>query len=266
MNEDWSFPNDATPPGSAAYYVARFSPPTRRDAVAAWLAWFDLLDRAVRQASDPGVTRLKLDWWREEAQRLPAGDARHPIAQALLAEVQADWQVAQMQRALDATEARVMRAAPHDLGDCLAQAREEQAPRLQLLAGPVDTEQQSAIETAGGYVGTVARLQRLGEDVHRDALTLPADRLRAAGLDLDSLRRAPEVPALASLGEALLAAAEAAWRQAPLRREPATAPVHAVIAQHRRIARLLRRHRFQSHRRILRPTPLGLLWSAWRGR
>lgn len=266
MSEDWSFPNAATPPGSAAYYVARFSPPARRDAVAAWLAWFDLLDRAVRQASDPGVTRLKLDWWREEAQRLPAGDARHPIAQALALEVQADWQVAQMQRALDATEARVMRVVPQDTEACLAQAREEQAPRLQLLAGPVDTGQHSAIEAAGAYVGIVARLQRLGEDVHRDALTLPADRLRAAGLDLDTLRRTPELPALASLGEALLAAAETAWRLASLRRAPATAPVQAVIAQHRRIARLLRRHRFQSHRRILRPTPLGLLWSAWRGR
>ena len=62
-SSEWDFPNSATQPGSAAYYVVRFSHPEQQPALARWFVWFDHIDRIAAKASDPGVARLKLDWW-----------------------------------------------------------------------------------------------------------------------------------------------------------------------------------------------------------
>ena len=76
----WRFPNQATPVGSAAYYAVRFSPAPQRDSNALLFAWFDLIQRIAERPHDPGVARLKLDWWRQELEALGRGQARHPLS------------------------------------------------------------------------------------------------------------------------------------------------------------------------------------------
>jgi len=251
VNADWRFPNAATPPGSAAYYLARFAHPDERDRLAAWLAWFDLLENMVRRASDPGVTRLKLDWWREEIERLARGEAQHPLSRALLPWTQRSDCRQPMQRALDATEQRILQQAPDSLEDFHRQCRDEQASRLYLLAGP--TSETPAIEALGAYLGTVARLQRLGEDLQRHHRTLPRE---FAIPDIEQLLQERR---LGPPGISLLQAAEDGLeREATL-----DYPLRALLAQHRHTARLLRRHGFPTDR-VLQPSPLRLLWEAWR--
>ena len=89
-------------PGSAEYYVARFAAPLERVAVANWLVWFAQLDQIADRAKDPGVARLKLDWWHTEIDQLD--QARHPLGVALAPQVQAAWQVEHMHRVLQAVE------------------------------------------------------------------------------------------------------------------------------------------------------------------
>jgi phytoene synthase len=251
MNEDWRFPNAATPPGSAAYYLARFAHPEERDRLAAWLAWFDVLEQMVRRASDPGVTRLKLDWWREEIERLARGEAQHPLSRALAPWTQSSDCRQPMRRALDATEQRIMQQAPDSLEDFHRQCRDEQASRLYLLAG--STNETPAIEALGCYLGTVARLQRLGEDLQRHHRTLPRE------FAIPGIEQLLQDRKLGTPGAWLLQAAEE-----ELEREAALDyPLRALLAQHRRTARLLRRHGFPTDR-VLHPAPLGLLWDAWR--
>ncbi|RMG35786.1 MAG: hypothetical protein D6720_06355 [Gammaproteobacteria bacterium] len=251
MNGPWTFPNEATPPGSGPYYVARFAAPERRDEIAAWFAWFQLLDRAAQQSRDPGVTRLKLDWWHEEVNRIPDASARHPLALALAPVVRADWQAEQMHRLLDATEAQVRGGSPPDLEALKHQCREEQAGRLHLLANAVsDCAEQVAV-----YIGIVARLQRLPLDLRRYHLSLPV----AQEIDAETLI---ENARLGRFGTELLEVAE---RTLPADIAQLATEPRALLAQHRRIARKLAAEHFPT-RRLVSPTPIALLWSAWRRR
>lgn len=264
----WGFPNAATPPGSAYYYVARFSERRRRDATAAWLAWFSHIDRIAVQARDPGVSRLKLDWWREEAGLALQDRARHPIARALSTELVGEWQVTQMHRALDGIEQRILRRRPRDRHEFFVFGETAWGSRMALLGRADNDDLRRLAYAAGRYCATVEQLQYLGRAVHRDHLPLPAEADDTQDLTLARLRTQEDLPELTRLGESLLSDAERAWREvrAQARACPALDPVLRLSAQAGRSARLLRRHAFQTHNLTPQPTPIGLLWSAWRGR
>ncbi len=83
MPDSWNFPNRATPVGSAAYYSVRFSPPKLRHALAALHAWRGETRAVIKDCSDPGVARLKLQWWQEEIGRCHEGSPKHPLTQTL---------------------------------------------------------------------------------------------------------------------------------------------------------------------------------------
>jgi phytoene synthase len=75
------FPNQATPTGSTAYYVCRSAPVSSRNTLAAIFQFrqtlFDLYG-----ISDPGVARLKLQWWQQQLMQTPTG-ATHPLVGTL---------------------------------------------------------------------------------------------------------------------------------------------------------------------------------------
>ena len=81
--DEWGFPNRATPEGSSAYYSLRFGPPALRDDLAALLAWRYQVRAILDEVSDPGVARLKLQWWRDELEHTFEGEPRHPLSRAL---------------------------------------------------------------------------------------------------------------------------------------------------------------------------------------
>lgn len=73
----------AAPTGSALYYACLFSDPGRHSPLLAWHALEHELLKSLTDVQDPGVARLRLQWWAEEIQRVAAGQARHPLGQAL---------------------------------------------------------------------------------------------------------------------------------------------------------------------------------------
>lgn len=250
MNENWSFPNAATPPGSGPYYVARFAPTARRDEIAAWFAWFALIDHAILHSSDPGATRLKLDWWHDEVERAAKSSPQHPLSLALTPAIHHPWQIQQMHRLLNAAADRLRRLSPKTPAELASQCREEQAARLHLLSGLC----MEAAEAAAFYIGVVARLQRLPQDLQRRHLSLP--------LPYSTAESTLEAERLGEPGVVLIKDAE---RGLPAKASALPYPSRALLAQHRRIGRVLVAHGCPT-RRVVAPTPLGLLWSAWRSR
>jgi phytoene synthase len=89
MAEDRGFPNAATPLGSSAYYSVRLSPAALHDSLALLLAVHKTLGDIAVEVSDPGVARLKLQWWREELQRSFAGNPQHPLTRELIPVIEA---------------------------------------------------------------------------------------------------------------------------------------------------------------------------------
>lgn len=69
--------------GSSFYYAFRFLPDERRRAITALYAFCREVDDVVDECTDPGVARLKLQWWRDEIARLFDAVPQHPVARAL---------------------------------------------------------------------------------------------------------------------------------------------------------------------------------------
>ena len=70
--------------GSSFYYAFLFLPPPRRAAITAFYAFCREVDDVVDEMRDPSVAATKLAWWRTEVQRAFAGQASHPVTQALM--------------------------------------------------------------------------------------------------------------------------------------------------------------------------------------
>jgi len=69
--------------GSSFYYSFLYLPPEKRRAITALYAFCREVDDVVDECKDPGLARIKLQWWREDAQKIHRGTSEHPVNQAL---------------------------------------------------------------------------------------------------------------------------------------------------------------------------------------
>jgi len=70
--------------GSSFYYAFLFLPRPRRDAITAFYAFCREVDDVVDDVSDATVAQAKLAWWELEVAKSFAGQATHPVMQALM--------------------------------------------------------------------------------------------------------------------------------------------------------------------------------------
>lgn len=117
-DSEWRFPNAATPTGSGVYYAVRFSPAADRDRHAMQIAWYDIIHRIAENPTDPGVARLKLDWWRNEVRSsLDDQTPHHPLMSALLHTGLETTAATPMLAIIDAAESQICRPALADTAD-----------------------------------------------------------------------------------------------------------------------------------------------------
>lgn len=83
MTSDQYCQERAAASGSSFYYSFLFLPPPQRQAIMALYAFCREVDDVVDECSDVGVARIKLQWWREEIERILQGNGQHPVAEAL---------------------------------------------------------------------------------------------------------------------------------------------------------------------------------------
>ncbi|MCD6675312.1 MAG: presqualene diphosphate synthase HpnD [Burkholderiaceae bacterium] len=69
--------------GSSFYYSFAFLSTQRRRAITALYAFCREVDDVVDDSTDDSLARVRLDWWREEVERLYAGQPQHPVTRAL---------------------------------------------------------------------------------------------------------------------------------------------------------------------------------------
>ncbi|MGD8956119.1 MAG: squalene/phytoene synthase family protein [Chromatiaceae bacterium] len=253
---EWQFPNRATPLGSPAYYAVRFSPPAQRQRDALLIAWEHLIEEIAERPIDPGVARIKLDWWRAEVANLTAGRARHPLALALALQTQglAAPATATMIGVIDAAEDAIRAPSPADESAFAASCRQGRGSFFELLAqleGAGD-DVIAACRDAGGYCAAIERVRRLAERPERVPPMLSpaslgrlskAQRVRRfdelfAQFDQRSLQEAPPLPGLARRLTAL------------------------AMALHRK----MRRTGYAVSDQLIDRPPIAHLWTAWRCR
>ena len=83
MSPDEYCEDKAARSGSSFYYAFRFLEPERRRAITALYAFCREVDDIVDDCREPSVALAKLDWWRDEVERMFQGEPRHPISRAL---------------------------------------------------------------------------------------------------------------------------------------------------------------------------------------
>jgi phytoene synthase len=81
MKLDSSLMARAAPPGSMRYYAWLYTPEVQRDFLAALFVIENELHDTARAAHE--VAHIRLQWWREEIERLIEGRAQHPATQVL---------------------------------------------------------------------------------------------------------------------------------------------------------------------------------------
>jgi phytoene synthase len=69
--------------GSSFYYSFMFLTPERRQAITALYAFCREIDDVVDECRNPVPAQAKLDWWRQEIDRVFDGAPQHPVARAL---------------------------------------------------------------------------------------------------------------------------------------------------------------------------------------
>lgn len=251
---EWRFPNRATPLGSPSYYAVRFSPPEERERNALLLGWYELIQGIADRPMDPGVARLKLDWWREEIARLGAQRARHPLAVELQRNTAAGGALAPMLAIVDSTEQAMLSPGPAD-DAAFAQACRDSLGQLFVLLAAAGTETDHDADQcvrAGGYCAAVERVRRLAEDPHRVPADLNPGTLATLPCGqrvqrLDTLLDRPEIDP----GDRQRTLPDLARRLTAL-----------ATAMHRKI----RRRGYPVADTLIDRAPIAHLWTAWRCR
>ena len=246
--DEWGFPNRATPLGSPAYYAVRFSPEDRRQRSALLLAWHAMIDDIVNRPRDPGVARIKLDWWRNEIATLANGQPRHPLAVAMRDNDLGKDLVAPMQRLIDAAERAIVAGTPRDDAAFAAACRASEGALFALLGsadGGRRHDRELCIE-AGAYCAAVERVRHVA--VHPERL--PPDVLEPR----DGARRAARFESLFEQFAAMPCQA----------RLPDT--VRRLTALAAAMQRKLRRSGYPVFDTLVDRPPIAHLWTAWRCR
>jgi phytoene synthase len=199
MTPDEYCQDKAARSGSSFYYSFLFLPPERRRAITALYAFCREVDDVVDETSDPGVARVKLDWWAGEVERLYGGAPQHPVTLALSAHI----------GSYDITRSRLIEVIDGMRMD-LEQNRYLDYTGLRLycrraagvvgemasgIFGRTDPQTLRYADTLGLAFQLTNIIRDVGEDARKGRIYLPIEDLQRFGLtaaDILSTRHSPK--------------------------------------------------------------------------
>jgi len=263
-------PDPVVPPpaGSMQWQAWIYTPPPARALIAAAFALEAELRRIVDARVDHGVAHLKLQWWREEFQRLELGQPRHPLTQTALAAAGAGpgWRPFQgLLSSLELDLASSTYETEAELDRYLALAAGRQCAIAQLLV-PADERVARFAGAAGRSIRAIEVIRDLRQDAANGRIYIPLAWLDAEGVDHDALRAERLSD---GLGRCLARLAENAREQGRRARNLLAGDDLPVLRGHKVLLELhlalldrIERGQFEAGRQAL--GPMRSLWTAWR--
>lgn len=199
--------NKAAPEGSSLYYATLFhGDSTRHGLLALFALYYELLDGFLT-ASDPGVARMKLQWWREELDRLMSGRARHPVSEELQAlGSSTDLDTDSLTALPDAVEALFPPADTGDVSDWLNNAG---ISRFWRLAASLAGGGTAGAGETGVSLTRLEQLQHLRPVMQLGFLPLPGAVLARHGIHRDDLLANPDADEVTAASAELVQAISA---------------------------------------------------------
>jgi phytoene synthase len=272
MSPDQYCQQKAAASGSSFYYSFLFLPEQRRRAITALYAYCREVDDIVDEMQDPGVAAAKLAWWRDEIDRLFAGEPQHPVTLALaphlgpFAMPRDSLRLVLDGMAMDLEQNRYLDYATlqhycHNVAGVVGE----------LAAGVFGVTDPRTFEYAR-QLGLALQLTNIirdvGEDARRGRVYLPLEDLQRHGVKVADLLATRYVDGYLPLMRFQAARAHAAYRQAlavlPEADRRAQRPGLIMGAIYASLLQEIERDGFRVLHQRISLTPLRKLWIAWR--
>lgn len=257
--------------GSSFYYAFRFLPQERRDAITAFYVFCREVDDVVDEVSDLGVASTKLAWWRSEVNKAYAGQATHPVMQALMPSAK-----------LFGIEAKQLLAVIEGCEMDLQQTRYLDFVALErychLVAGVVGEvsaqifgQSQPQTTQYAHTLGLAFQLTNIIRDVGEDALRgriyLPVNELQQFDVKAHEITKREYSDRFAALMQFQAERAHRLYDQAlqllPEQDLRSQKPGLMMASIYRTLLREIERSNFQVLHQRIQLTPLRKLWLAW---
>ncbi|WP_305073022.1 presqualene diphosphate synthase HpnD [Propionivibrio sp.] len=258
--------------GSSFYYSFLFLPANRRRAITALYAFCREVDDVVDECKDPQVAANKLVWWRQELDRLYAGQPQHPVTQALQA-VLPEFSLPQEQllEIIDGMEMDLQQTRYLDF-TALSLYCYRVASVVGLLAaeifGYTDRQTLKYAHDLGMAFQLTNIIRDVGEDARRGRIYLPMDELKRFNVTVADILDARQSENFQKLMESQIERAERYYAQAlsqlPVVDRKAQRPGLVMAAIYRALLEEIKRDGCQVLRQRTSLTPLRKLWLAWR--
>ena len=272
MTPDEYCQEKAAASGSSFYYSFLFLPAERRRAITALYAFCREVDDIADEATDVGIARTKLAWWRTEIANLFAGHPQHPVTKSLAPFVQPyGLDAARMNEIIDGMEMDLTHRRYADFEALRLYCHRAAGVVGQLSASIFGYSNPSTLEYAES-LGIAFQLTNIirdvGEDARRGRVYLPMDELAAYGLAPEDIVERRGGPRFAELMASQAARARAWYARAfanlAAEDRRSQRPGLVMAAIYRTLLDEIARDGYAvlEHRVVL--TPLRKLWIAWK--
>jgi len=263
--------NRAAPPGSMRYFALLYTPPEKRDAVTA-LFVVDAEIRESAQSANHDVAHTRLQWWRQEIDRLVNDNAQHPAARILAASGAERRSFAKLHELIAAADMDLARMTYLNAGELRAYCARSGGGIGELVAAQLVASLDDATRTASNRLGALIRATEVVRDVRQDAydgrLYLTLDRLEHHGVKHDDLRSKDlSTQARALLRETAqktLDEIEATLASIPASSRAYLRPLFVLAGLHAALLRQIARVDYQVGASRIELGPIRKPWTAWR--
>jgi phytoene synthase len=272
MTPDEYCQQQAAQSGSSFYYSFLFLPKERRRAITALYAFCREVDDVVDECSDPVLAQTKLAWWRMEVVRLYAGQAQHPVTQALAPHIE-PFGIRQdlLNDILDGMEMDLVADRYPDFAT-LGKYIHRVAGVVGLLAAGIfgyrNPRTLEYAERLGAAFQLTNIVRDVGEDARKGRIYIPVDELARFNVPAADILALRQTDAFSALMRFQIDRARQSYDDAlgllPPEDRRAQRPGLLMAAIYRTTLEEIRRDgcRVLSHRTSL--TPVRKLWIAWR--
>lgn len=270
---DETLVNRAAAPGSMRYFSLLYTPPEKREAVTA-LYVIDAEIRESAQSANHDVAHTRLQWWRQEVDRLANGNPQHPATRILRSVALPAKSFARLHELIVAADMDLARMTYANIDELRAYGARSGGAVAELIAAvllspdPLEESARAISNRIGAGIRQVQMLRDARQDAHEGRLYIPLDELEKNQVTLEQVR-ARQVSAgvkavLARFCAGIAADMDAATASFPAHMRSHLRPLLVLAALHRRLLQRIARRDYEIASERIELGPLEKPWVAWR--